>query len=88
MNKMCGKYDIHQIRIPSHQYKIIHRFIPCRKKLFDWKISDTPNCKFCNKIEDLKHFYLSCSKWTEFWIYFYKWWNNMSELKEDIYIWK
>jgi hypothetical protein len=71
-----------ETKLQSFQYKLIHRIISCRKRLFNIKIVDDPACLFCeSKIDDLKHFMLSCPKAKSFWQSFFAWWNRLSEVK-------
>ncbi len=48
-NKCCGL-----------QYIILHKTITCRKKLYDMKLVDSPNIWYCNNIDDIRCFLLSC----------------------------
>ena len=71
-----------ETKLQSFQYRLVHRIIPTRKKLYEWKIVNEPNCTFCNEIDDTRHFFLLCSKVQIFWDTFFKWWNRIS--KENI----
>ena len=43
------------------QYKIIHNTIPTKKKLKDWKLSDSEICTFCNEaVDTLAHYFWEC----------------------------
>ncbi len=56
-----------EIKLQSFQYRILHSTITCRKKLYDMKLVDSPNCLSCNNIDDIKQFLLSCEKTRNFW---------------------
>ncbi len=60
----------------SFQYRIIHRIIPSNKWLKDRKIKDSSVCNFCDKCNDLQHFFLFCSKTHEFGNYWANWWKK------------
>ncbi len=45
------------------------------------KLVDSPNCLYCNNIDDIKHFLLSCEKTRNFWQSFFLWWNRVSDTK-------
>ncbi len=69
---MFQKYNniVHTTRetkLQSFQYRILHRTITCRKILYDMKLVDSPNCLYCNNIDDIKHFLLSGEKTRNFW---------------------
>jgi exonuclease III len=70
-----------ETKLQTFQYKIIHRLIACRKKLFDWKIVDHPTCLFCSELDDLRHFFLLCVKTDQFWNSFFAWWNNLGDIE-------
>ena len=71
----------HDTLLQSFQYKIIHRIIPCKEKLFVWKIEENSNCNFCNENDDIRHFFLLCPKVKDFWLSFFNWWNHISSIK-------
>ena len=67
--------------LQTFQYKIIHRLIVCQKKLWDMKLVDSPVCLYCNKIDDLRHFFIFCEKSNQFWNSFFNWWNSLGDIK-------
>jgi hypothetical protein len=69
-----------ETRLQTFQYKIIHNLIVCQKKVYDMKLVDTPNCKYCQNIDDIKHFFLFCPKVTLFWNTFLNWWNHLGDI--------
>ena len=70
--------SVQETQLQSFQYKIIHRIIACNKKLFDMKIKDSPTCNFCNKIDDIDHFFFYCPIVQTVWRLFFNWWNNLT----------
>jgi hypothetical protein len=70
-----------ETKLQSFQYRIIHRTITCREKLFQIKLNQSPQCLFCNKVDNIIHFLLLCKKTKEFWQSFFQWWNRLSDLK-------
>ena len=64
-----------ETKLQTFQYRILHRIIPCRKWLFNIKISDTNICPFCTLyIDTLPHFFLLCYNADLFWVSFNNWW--------------
>ena len=59
----------------SFQYKIIHHTISCRKWLFERHVKGIENnlCKFCNKEDNLVHFFINCKQVINLWIQINKW---------------
>ena len=62
--------------IQSFQYKIIHRIIPCRKKLHEMKLVDGPICNVCPEVDNLQHFFFHCSYVYTFWRHLFSWFNT------------
>ena len=50
-----------ETKLQTFQYKILHRIITCNKKLFDMKIKDSPKCSYCEAVDNIAHFFVSCS---------------------------
>ncbi len=66
-NIFCSAFHTtRETKLQSFQYRILHRTIICRKKLYNMKLVDSPNCLYCNNIDDIKHFLLSCEKTRHF----------------------
>ncbi len=60
-NIFCSAFHTtRETKLQSFQYRILHRTITYRKKLYDKKLVDSPNFLYCNNIDDIKHFLLSC----------------------------
>ena len=57
-----------ETKMQSFQYRILHRTIPCRKRLFEQKIVDSKACDACRMEDNLQHFFLSCNYVRQFWI--------------------
>jgi hypothetical protein len=70
-----------ETKLQSFQYRIIHRIITCRKRLFDIKIADSPKCQFCNNEDNITHFFLFCPIAHNFWNTFFTWWNGLGDIK-------
>ena len=58
------------------QYKIINKIFNCNYWLTKIKILTNANCRFCNKIETIEHYFYECNKTLDFWNIFKTWWNN------------
>jgi hypothetical protein len=52
--------DIKDVKIRNVQFKMLHNIYPTRKHLYNWKLSECPNCTKCNVIETLKHAIWEC----------------------------
>ncbi len=53
LEKHCSVFHItRETKLQSFQYRILHRTITCRK-LYDMKLDDSPNCLYCNNIDEL-----------------------------------
>lgn len=53
--------------LQSLQYKIIHRYFPCKANLHIWKIEDNNKCNYCNEVESLEHYFADCNTLQIFW---------------------
>ena len=62
-----------ETKLQSFQYRILHRTIPCRKKLFEQKIVGSSNCTMCDEVDTLQHYFLLCSYVKEFWMLLKAW---------------
>ena len=58
------------------QYKLIHRITTCNKKLFEYKITSNPLCSFCQEIDTLQHFFITCKDTLQLWKNILNWWNK------------
>lgn len=74
--------------LQSFQYRLIHRIIPTNKWLFEKQLRDNNICKFCNNVDTITHFFITCNKTDQFWTYFYNWWHRTTQFRiinDDIY---
>jgi hypothetical protein len=69
----------YQTKLQSFQYRIIHNYINCNKRLYDWRILSSPVCAYCNKEDDIIHFFLKCDNVRNFWKLLIKVWNRIEE---------
>ena len=53
--------------LQSFHYKILTRIVNCNEKLFQWKISDSSKCNFCNKTDTLEHHLFECEYSESLW---------------------
>jgi len=49
-----------EAKLRNVQFKILHNIYPTRKHLHKWRLSDTPNCAYCNEEETLRHAIYDC----------------------------
>jgi hypothetical protein len=66
------------------QYKIIYRIINCNYWLHKIHIVDSPQCRFCQGVETIDHFFFDCKLTKQFWKAFQTWWNAVANLNIDI----
>jgi hypothetical protein len=64
-------------KIRSFQYKIALNLIPCNLYLYKINRSNTYNCNFCNKIDNITHYFYHCNETKQFWNSLQNWWNKM-----------
>ena len=52
------------------KYRLLHGDVFCSKRMFKFKMVDSPNCKYCtNVIETIKHLVWDCPRSTRAWSY-------------------
>ena len=56
-----------ETRMQSFQFCILHRSIPCQKRLYEQKITDSRDCRACGMEDNLQHFFVSCNYVRQFW---------------------
>ena len=54
-------------KLKIFKWKLISYILPNQEQLFRWKISQSPDCPICNKIDNYQHFFLDCRTTLEFW---------------------
>ncbi len=67
-------------KIQTFQYKVLHRVILCNKWLYNIKIKDYEICEYCNKVDDIVHFFLKCSKVRDIWNVILNWLERLIEI--------
>ena len=70
----------HETKLQSFQYRVIHRIIPCNKWLHNISIKSTSKCTYCDKEDNLIHYFIHCPNTDMFWKCFYKWWYKISNI--------
>ena len=68
-----------ETKLQSFQYRLIHRIIPCNKWLYNITIKDSSKCNYCEKEDDLSHYFIYCAVTKQFWKCFLSWWHRMSD---------
>ena len=53
--------------LQSIQYKIIHRYFPCKYQLNTWNVEDSNKCTYCLEIDTLSHYFVECESVCGFW---------------------
>ena len=62
-----------ETRLQSFQYRILHRVIPCRKKLYEMGLVESSICTVCPEVDNIQHFFFKCSYVNDFWIDLLTW---------------
>ena len=67
-------------KLQMFQYRVLHRTIPCNQWLNNLKIKDSATCSFCSEKDDIPHFLLKCKNIEHFWLFFFNWWKNLTNI--------
>ena len=59
--------SINDNRYKQFRYKLVNNIIPTGENLFRWKIKHNNNCTVCNTVDNLEHFFLTCSNLESSW---------------------
>ena len=62
--------------LQSFQYKILHRILNTREKLFTWKIAESNKCYICDEMDTLVHHLFSCPSSRNIWTQLESWLRN------------
>ena len=62
--------------LQSLQYKIIHRYFPCKHNLHIWNIEECDTCNYCNQVDTLGHYFAECVTVCTFWKYLKTWFSH------------
>ncbi len=71
---------VRDTKIQTFQYRILHRIIPCNKRLHNIKNKDSDYCDYCGRVDDILHFFKKCPKVNDVWSYWINGWDNLSEI--------
>ena len=66
-------------QLQALQYRILHRYLPCKQWLHKIGISDTNLCDNCQVIDTIEHYLFSCELVSDLWSQIESWWNNISD---------
>ena len=72
--------------LQTFQYKVIHRVFPCNHWLYNCKVINSPCCTFCNKDDNIIHYFTECGDLPAFWFSFGNWWNRIMNCVIDLNI--
>ena len=59
--------------LQSLQFRIIHRYFPCRYNIHLWNIVGDNKCEFCNDGDTLSHYFTECDSVVQFWKILKRW---------------
>jgi hypothetical protein len=74
--------------IRAFHYKITHRIIACNYQLKIWKIKDRDKCDYCDEIDNIEHFFVTCEKSKAFWNTVLKWWEIFAKTTFPLYVYE
>ena len=68
--------------LQTFQYKVLNRTLNCRYNLYNWKVSESSVCTYCNaeQIDTLEHHLILCRDSVEFWNRIRMWLNGKIEV--------
>jgi len=67
-------------KLKELQYKIIYKYLPTNKKLFQYNLKESNTCDLCHFLpESVKHLFWECNYSKTVWIQFYDWWNSINK---------
>jgi hypothetical protein len=65
-------------RILAFHFKLSHRILACKEKLYKWKIKDSDICDRCLvHIDGLEHHLIACPRIRPFWNSLFTWWKSV-----------
>ena len=63
-------------KLQSFQFKLFHRVI-CMKMIYDMEIKASPQCSYCDEIDDISHFFFHSPNVRHMWYLFFQMWNGI-----------
>jgi exonuclease III len=70
---------IRNTKIQAFQFKLLYNLIPTNQYLKRITRSDTDICHWCNKTDDIAHYFILCTALVPFWNSFTNWCQDMME---------
>ena len=65
---LCFKFhELKFNKVKQFNFKLLHRFVPCKWNLCKWKIINDTNCEICHVPDTTRHMMLECKDVTLFW---------------------
>ena len=69
---------IRDTKIRTFQYKLLFNILPCNLYLFRIGRRTSYKCHYCEKTDNITHYFYECKGTRNFWSSFNNWWNNMN----------
>jgi hypothetical protein len=67
-------------KIISFEYKVTHRILACKSKLYTWNIKINNICDTCNTdIDNIEHHLVACPETLSFWNYLFGWFKSVTQ---------
>ena len=68
-------------RILQFHYRVTHRILACKEKLFKWKIKESIICDRCSAYADgIEHHLIACLNTQLFWDRLFNWWRSCMKI--------
>jgi hypothetical protein len=70
--------NIRDVKIQSLQFKILHNIFPNNLRKFQWRVSPSNTCDYCDKVDDIIHHFCNCDNSNLFWHGLIEWFNRLN----------
>ena len=60
-------HDINRNEVRQFRYKLVNAILPCKEKLFKWRITRNDLCEACKITENYEHLFINCPIVNELW---------------------
>ncbi len=77
-----------ETQLQALKYRIIHRYLPCKKWLCDLSFLNSNWCDTCKILDITGHYIYSYTSAKLFWSKLEKWWNTVSSCLVSSLVWK
>lgn len=64
---------VREVKFQSVQYMILSRTLPCNNLLRQYRIQTNDKCNWCDNVDDVVHFLVTCTKCASLWSKIFQW---------------